>query len=105
MIPKLAIEKAIEGGWEHSIGGVQLGIENGEAGHSLFEYAFVLDPNFWTCLGKSLGWKDTDSYDTAQGWRTVMRGKQEWVYHAYRFYDLTHQGKSTDEFWQEILAV
>ncbi len=73
MIPKTAIDKAIEGGW--NMGGIatahtvkhqgdRIYFENGKSKNGTSKMytsyslsTIALDPTFWQALGKSLGWK------------------------------------------------
>lgn len=58
LIPQKAIEKAIAGGWN---GYINLLPENlrwvKEGLQKADHYKIVLDPDFWRCLGKALGWQ------------------------------------------------
>lgn len=97
MIPKNAIEKAEEGGWKPEVSNWE------STPHSyLYEYSFVLSPDFWQSLGKSLGWEEIRNEERPylsynQG---LMWG---WEAVAHRFYDLILTEKSTDEFWYNLL--
>jgi|EndMetStandDraft_4_1072995.scaffolds.fasta_scaffold100223_1 hypothetical protein len=67
MIPKLAIEKAIEGGWQSPVHLVSETDESGrivilsgypEKVSVVWKHAEIaLDPSFWLAFGKTLGWK------------------------------------------------
>ena len=67
---------------------------------------FIIDPLFWSALGKSLGWGKETYEDIRGGYTgTVHKIKSRTLgheYHAHRFYDLILQGKDTTEFWKEI---
>lgn len=53
MIPKLAIEKAIEGGWHSGdTENASYWVKQAE----VFPAKITLDPAFWRGLGKALGW-------------------------------------------------
>lgn len=93
MIPKQAIEKAIEGGWQHEI-------------KDFAEYALAtfnpsgirwqviaLDKTFWQALGKALGW--VPDYALEAGWG----------HYAHMFYRLIHTGGDTEKFWADLLNV
>lgn len=100
MIPKLAIEKAVAGGWETD----NLKVYNNgsimqESGHVSHWEEIVLTPAFWQALGKSLGWGH-DHYHLPGGMHiSGVRSR----YEAHRFYDLILQGKDTEAFWYELL--
>lgn len=116
MIPKLAIEKAIEGGWQ--VPHVETEDELPAAIRFYLhgnEWAKIaLDPTFWQALGKSLrGEIETHIYikrvhagKPHLGNVTITRPNRysfNWRKHAHRFYDLILQGKDTEPFWQELL--
>lgn len=83
MIPERAYELAKSGGWE---GWKLLSVRSWQEN--------ALDPEFFQALGKALGWNSTDfgNYEAP-----------DWLLYAHRFYDLILTGKSTDDFWKEIL--
>lgn len=89
-IPREAIEKAIEGGWNPS-GSATISMQ--EAIERLRYEEIALDPTFWQALGKSLGWAGGN--ETAEMFAATQ---------LHKFVDLILQGKSTEAFWQELLA-
>lgn len=126
MIPKRAIEKAIEGGWipkvfQHcAFAGpikvtsvyerevhfkvlVDVGKEKPvELKQEACLAEIALDPSFWQALGKALGWADDVAnpfYVTNWGGIKMFR----WQYRALQFTQLILTGGSTDAFWDEIL--
>lgn len=74
MIPKQAIEKAIEGGWKNS--------ENIYPHWSVIAF----DKTFWQALGKALGWEELD-----------------WIPYGQHFAKVILTGGDTEAFWKEIL--
>lgn len=107
-IPKSAIEKAIEGGWnKHGNycyeveGGVYFTNQFGLRHLVLYEQ-IASDRTFWQALGKALGWKlFEDSYRAS-----------DWFIIAHGFYDLilTERERGTvpipteiEKFWEKIL--
>lgn len=97
MIPKQAIEKAIEGGWKpawHKRGdNDQLTAEYvADAPHET-----ALDPSFWQALARSLAWNSPTAKFTDIG------SNSRWVKTAHHFYDLVLTGGDTEKFWEEIL--
>ncbi len=90
MIPKQAIEKAIEGGWK----------KKGYIDHYTDEIV-ALDPAFWQALGKALGWKTNKlkSMEKQQPGDVF----QHWYQRAMRFYDLILTGGDTEAYWEELL--
>lgn len=125
-IPKSAIEKAIEGGWHFKD---EVPDEVKQFGEVEIAYAMwesvALDPTFWVALGKALGWDVSMMYfrcpadecesttewsakrfcpecgTRLEEWPTVTKN---WEKYAKKFYDLILAGKSTTDFWQELLA-
>jgi hypothetical protein len=96
MIPKQAIERAIEGGW-------------GAIGWRLWQHeqfeVIALDPTFWQSLGKALEWSE-EHFTSCAIWKTGecdCSAKDEWKEKAKEFYDLILERKGTTAFWEEIL--
>ena len=59
------------------------------------QYRILLDPSFWQCLGKSLGWDkipNPNDYDLVGGWR--------WQWH--KFIDGLTKGKSIDSYFDTL---
>lgn len=84
-IPKIAIEKAIEGGWypnAHEQGINWSGIDQPWQ-------VTICDQTFWQALGKALGWGKA-------------RAENPWP-EAHRFYDLILTNQSTEQFWKNML--
>jgi hypothetical protein len=120
MIPKTAIEKAIEGGWAHGNSKLWL-ISSRPDGHArhLFGYETVggngqfsmcdseiaLDLLFWSALGKALGWAPDMSmhhFNTTSQWEQY-KDIETWKYNATRFYDLILTEQPTEPFWNDLL--
>ena len=84
IIPKEAIEKAIEGGWNDA----RLDYEA--------TYADIaLDHSFWQALGMALEWEgaiDRRPFAT------------EWENYAHAFYHRILTGGDTQAFWDELLT-
>lgn len=90
MLPREAIEKAIEGGWANK--------EKCSYYDDFFHWEFAaLDPSFWQSLGKTLGWNEHD------GALTHFGMEEGWRFHAIRFYDLILTDGDTKVFWDEVL--
>lgn len=68
-------ELAQAGGWD-SVGGVD----------RLKAYSFLIDPEFWKGLGKSLGWK-----------------KGEWIQRQHAFIDHLAEDGNVVSYFQEVL--
>lgn len=103
-----AIKKAIKGGWKPL----------GEAVHKNFldkkwgiseinanyyhQPTWLLQPSFWQCLGKAMGWKEyleagglttDEEYCMDLGWRVVW----------HSFIDHLSHGKDAESFFNELL--
>lgn len=95
-IPTEIIEKAISGGW--ILPTPNFAPHPDDSTHIEWDSSaqIVLDPEFWKCLGKSLGWRESvDRNITVYG---------DWKSNAHKFYDLILDGQPTDKFFQEILT-
>lgn len=109
MIPKEAIEKAIEGKWrkadvphiEEQLGRLWVRFEREENERHLpivWESDIALDPSFWHSLGKALGWG-------AQVYSKRYRAYwPRYMHEAMMFYDLIITAGDTKAFWKELLA-
>ena len=86
MIPKQAIEKAIEGGWKPD----KITMYGAQEWRDLF----ALDPTFWQSLGKALGWRDFVDDENVM---SAYFG-ETWRYNAMRFYDLILTGGDLEAF-------
>lgn len=117
MIPKLAIEKAIEGGWMPYLA-VKLDNVGGKAAYFFYKYneeqsipsngiwltEIALDPTFWQALGKALGWNE---FEAKESWKNYATGEVLKVgrdhREAHAFYDLILTGGDTEAYWNELL--
>jgi len=97
-----AIKKSIEGGYYRFINGkgadnktlrqlVSVQYDMNEATGEIEKQ--LLDPLFWQCLGKSLGWG-------AIGNESILT--PEWKIYWHRFIDYLAEGKSAEEFFKEL---
>jgi len=92
-----AIKKAIEGGYCYAISGEAYKNTLAEKGEK--EIVF-LDPKFWQCLGKAMGW--TKGYETKE-----MRGESyylKWLFEWHKFIDYLAEGKSAEDFFIDLEA-
>lgn len=109
-IPKQAIEKAIEGGWQPQHPGTALRMvhENGfwltdkvigEHTYFIAKEKVALDPTFWRALAKASGWP-----------KCVLRhyphtsACEKWRNWAIYFCDLILTGQPTEPFWTDLLS-
>lgn len=93
-IPKEAIAKAKEGGWDdyETMNGFVVSADEEPN-------IAALDPLFWQALGKSLGWpKHEPTKDSSSV------GITEWHHFAMSFYNLILTNGDTDKFWTDLLA-
>lgn len=119
MIPKEAIGKAIEGGWQNEYKQVSYDLYVAE----VWECA-AFDPSFWQSLGNALGWDKQQItfhvprqkimrvsrngvisyYRNAHTVIRPLRGRANlWKKNAHNFYELILTGGNTDAFWKELL--
>lgn len=94
-----AIKLAIEGGFEPHV-------LNWNDAHLVKQYtnAFLLDPDFWRCLGKSLGW-GVKKYKGACSCRSCLKGtptKHDWKLHWHSFVDHLAEGKTPESFFASL---
>ena len=71
-----------------------------------------LNPAFWKCLGKALGWKrfkcaDCKADFTISGMIICpechkLGHKYAWHYHALRYFELRLTGGDEEAFWKEL---
>lgn len=124
-----AIRKAIEGGWKGlypvsphvpppgtewnkpRCGDCFCGIQDLHSHYQNDDRAF-LDPEFWRCVGKAMGWNynhvciiDGDPMlnrgDCGNERHTVET--YEWSYYWHRFIDHLAEGKDAESFFSELL--
>lgn len=115
MIPKEAIELAIQGGWKPRGEKIRKRFEV-ETDYAIFYdkvnvwrvpfEEIALDPSFWQALGKTKGWGKPVGEWSFQNRQDdmPMRPTAHWRNEAHFFYDLILTGGNTDEFWQSILS-
>jgi hypothetical protein len=93
------IEKAKEGGYE---------IPSSRYATKHFNIKVIfLDPSFWQCLGKALGWSDyavcRDCGKTQCESNFHQAGvKAEWLYHWHRFIDHLAEGGPVESFFETL---
>lgn len=104
MIPKQAIEKAIEGGWKNSEYEWATSHVQDAVVVELAARLIALDRTFWQALGKALGWNEANGKVGA--YHSFVDGKivdEYWMLTAHRFYDLILTGGDTETYWDELL--
>jgi len=91
IIPKWALEASIKGGWSTNV--PDKFIENGD----WYKYV-LLEPDFWQCLGKELGWKECKC-----GKACMIQ--PDWYDNAHRLYDLILSRapqEDIDAYWEAL---
>lgn len=111
IIPKRAIELAIEGGWKSQCEFVgidrvfiKMRFKSDVAPQPIVSWMWervALDPTFWVALGKALGWATKNTW-TKPKLQQVL-SVNEWPIAAHRFYDLVLTNQSTEQFWKDML--
>ena len=101
------IKKAIEGGyinpfqWMENLIFLRYRGMGKNAEREVFLRYIFLDPDFWKCLGKAIGWEimyrpyksgSTRNFDAIQGW----------LYQWHRFIDHLAEGGTAEEFFKEL---
>ncbi len=104
-----AIKKAIEGGynasWDIVCGAI---VPDGKGGNHIGNLHPLLDPLFWQALGKNLGWNNTDTFadELKDGVGCVIvdggGSMPVWLSFQHRFIDHIAEGKSIDEFFNQL---
>jgi len=118
MIPKKAIEKAIEGGWAKSefpieeikvFGSVAI-VTRRMSAHSTVDTRAVLsdvalDASFWESLGKALGWPEKEVLYDIDPWdgSTHIHEQPRYIINAHRLIQLAWQGGDINSFWDGLL--
>ena len=69
-----ATKKSVEGGWN-------------PLNSPQWQHGF-LDPLYWQCLGKTLGWGND--------------GNSVWLYYQHRFIDHLAEGKSIESYFETL---
>ena len=90
-----AIEKSIEGGYDHDQKFLEDIYFTGN------DKSMFLDPEFWKCLGKSMGWKKEKIINTPR-LGTNIKVKAEWTKQAIRFFTETMEGKSPEDYFKNL---
>jgi hypothetical protein len=123
MIPKKAIEKAIEGGygeygtvwWDEVLGPV---IPLRDGGNAVGWMHAALDPEFWQSLGKALVWGDCICKGCGKAYPEYVNGcvvphsgersvraDPHYLHHTGIFIRLVLTEGDTQKFWDELLSV
>jgi hypothetical protein len=88
-----ALEKAVDRGYR---------VEQKDFLLKLPEFALCqvwLDPLFWQCLGKAMGWEEVEMSDPHR----AVNGKAEWHNNWHRFIDHISESKDAESFFANLL--
>lgn len=101
MTIKRAIELAIEGGYQK-----YSDIEDfldGKTTYHPIRFRF-LDPLFWQCFGKVMGWKYPDGTDVAKYRMNDPKhtAYPVYLYHWHRLIDALAEGKTIEQFFESL---
>lgn len=91
---KKVVEKAVEGGYPTKL--LPWCQECAEDFHRLLN-----DPNFWSSLGKSLGWAERE--EDINQYQFSSKGLRTWKYHWHLFIDHLAEGKSPEDFFKNLI--
>lgn len=94
-----AIKKAIEEGWNYN--GSDMNEYTGYE-HNIKPQLAFLDPQFWVCLGKAMGWKKEISCPDHRPCCIVMHYEMIWKPYWHDFIDALAEGKSAESFFKEL---
>lgn len=97
------IKKAIEGGYNK----IYMELDFSHPKWKWQIKAIPLDPTFWQCLGKSLGWDNLMFCPVCSN--GIGRDGDEsfcekWKYHWHKFINHLADGKSPNDFFTELLS-
>jgi len=115
-----AFKISIENGWTtfkgHKIDSVRL-LNSGDkrlaevieehegrsSSSTTFSYdEFFLDPLFWQCLGKGLGWEETVEVEISDFPLTPALKATQWKVHWQHFIDILAEGRTPEAFFREL---
>ena len=106
-----AIKKAIEGGWISPFTWMEnlIFVRHRGMGKNTEQQVFLryilLDPDFWKCLGKAMGWEErtmlqvfpNPTLDTI-----TVSGGERWKYEQHRCLDGLQDGKSAEDYFKQF---
>lgn len=94
-IPTWALEAAIRGGWS-TYGGIDTQDFKEIAETPAAQALIILDPEFWKCLGKELGWTDYSTIPV-DAWK-----HNHFHRHAFDLFHLILTSQPTEPFWEPL---
>lgn len=110
MTIETAIKKAIEGGWRSDDPMV---VDGSERYVNMVGYEkILLDPTFWQCLGKAMGWTKQTQEVQLDGFNleamnngcssTTKDIEYNWLYYWHRFIDHLADGGDANSFFKNL---
>jgi hypothetical protein len=94
-----AIRKSIEGGWEPPKDYAFIDSRTWTNKAEISGGEILLDPLFWSCLGKALGWGQEPIAYKEPGHFPV----REYLMFWHQFIDRIDEGKDAESFFNELL--
>ena len=74
--------------------------------YNIAMHEIFLDPDFWKCLGKAMGWDDYHyiGYDQKLGAMVADEriGVDEWQFQWHKLIDHLAEGKSIESYFEEL---
>ena len=112
------IKKAMKGGWDlyddvdvHMDGDIYVSIKGTDMLEYIDSEVIFLDPNFWECLGKAMGWEGKFICCVCEGNWTKEQGcendanhpgQEIWIYKWHEFIDHLANRGIAEEFFKEL---
>lgn len=93
MTTQTAIEKATQAGWDETVAYVE--------GY-LFKEIALLDPQFWSCLGKAMGLSEEKFYQFDIVHPYLGLRMPEWKWYWKCLIDDLSEGKTIEQFFEQI---
>ncbi len=84
---------------------LKIAVENGYKDHKETKYLLIvfkkqaeilLDPDFWKCLGKGLGWGESELWEND---KNIPHWKLQWL----QLIDSLANGESIEEFFKKLI--
>jgi len=110
-----AITKAIEGGYKQSDPLLSHADKKIREGALLInKHIIILDPSFWQCLGKAMGWSEWKYCLTDKPTKDMMYGECEdmedkthkhqegWIFYWHSLIDHLASGKDIESFFNSM---
>jgi hypothetical protein len=94
------IKKAIEGGWGDEYEKALKALKEiaPKSAEEVCQRRAFLDPQFWQCLGKAMGW-DKEVPMGAEGGYVIVQG---WHFQWRKFFDHLAEGGTPESFFKNL---